>query len=141
MNGIEISEASARVLVERSLDAFNARDIDAILECFSPEVDFLLLGGGFAAFFGERLHGRPGARRFFDAFFEAFPTGPISFDRIEELPDARVLTLARMTQVGASSGASTDLAWGQVYSFEDGLIARMENHYDPHEALRAVGLR
>jgi ketosteroid isomerase-like protein len=140
LTGVE-TEADSLELVRQSLEAFNERDVDGILETLSPNVEFLLLGGGFAAFFGERLHGRVGARRFFEAFFETFPEGPIEFDRVEPLEDGRVLTLARMTQVGAASGASAAIAWGQVYEFGAGLITRMENHYDPQEALRAVGLR
>jgi hypothetical protein len=140
LTGVE-AVADPLELVRHSLEAFNARDVEGILETLSPGVDFLLLGGGFAAFFGERLHGHSGARRFFEAFFETFPEGPIEFDRIEPLGDGRILTLARMTQVGAASGASAAIAWGQVYEFDGGLISRMENHYDPQEALRSVGIR
>jgi ketosteroid isomerase-like protein len=61
---------------------------------------------------------------------------------IESIFDAghRVVVIARTTGIGEASGARVQLRGGQIYSFRDGRICEVASYYDPHDALKAVGL-
>jgi ketosteroid isomerase-like protein len=65
----------------------------------------------------------------------------LSFD-IEEVFDAgdQVVTIARQRAKGKHGGPEVEMRVGQVWTFRDGLIARMEMYADRNEALEAAGL-
>jgi ketosteroid isomerase-like protein len=65
-----------------------------------------------------------------------------SFD-IEEVFDAgdRVVTIVRHQGKGKHGGPEVEMRFAQVWTFRDGLGARMELYADRNEALEAAGLR
>jgi ketosteroid isomerase-like protein len=65
-----------------------------------------------------------------------------SFD-IEEVFDAgdQVVTIVRQRGKAKHGGPEVEMRFAQVWTFRDGLIARMEMYADRNEALEAAGLR
>ena len=61
---------------------------------------------------------------------------------LEELHDAGDMVVAVVRQHGRSklTGMELDMPFAQVWSFRDGLRARMEMYSDVDEAMRAAGL-
>jgi ketosteroid isomerase-like protein len=45
-----------------------------------------------------------------------------------------------MDAVGETSGVPSSIRFGQVWSFRDGRVIRIDGYYDPLAALEAVGL-
>ena len=62
---------------------------------------------------------------------------------IEEVFDAgdKVVTIVRQRGKAGHGGPEVEMRFGQVWTFRDGLIARMEMYADRNEALEAAGLR
>jgi ketosteroid isomerase-like protein len=62
---------------------------------------------------------------------------------LEEVFDAgdRVATIARQHGKPKHGGPEVEMRLAQVWTFRDGLIARMEMYADRNEALEAAGLR
>lgn len=65
-----------------------------------------------------------------------------SFD-IEEVFDAgdRVIAIVHQRGRAKHGGPEVEMRFAQVWTFRDGLIARMEMYATPDEALEAAGLR
>ena len=61
---------------------------------------------------------------------------------VEEVIDAgdRVVTFVRQRATARQGGPELEMRFAQVWTFRDGLIARMEMYLDRAEALASVGL-
>jgi ketosteroid isomerase-like protein len=124
-------------IVRRSFQAFNDRDVDAMLEYWADDVTMRLVGG-FADIMGAEFRGHEGVRRWVDEW-----VGNLGVEaEIEAIHDAgdRVVVIAVAAGAGDASGAPVELRGGQVYSFRDGLISAVDNYYEASAALEAVGL-
>jgi ketosteroid isomerase-like protein len=53
----------------------------------------------------------------------------------------RVAIILIQEGLGAESGVPSTLRIGQVWSFRDGKVIRVDSYYTPGEALEAAGLR
>ena len=124
-------------IVRRSVQAFNDRDVDAMLDNWDDDVVMRLVGG-FADLMGTEFRGHDGIRTWMNDWVGSIAVRA----EIEALfeADDRVVVIARAVGEGDASGAPVALRAGQVYSFRDGLVSAVENYYDAGEALRAVGL-
>ena len=120
-------------------DAWEGRDYDAVLESYHPDAELVLIGG-FDALVGPTFKGHDGLRQFFSEFEVAFSEAQLEFEEAIPVDDTRVLLIQRQRTRGRAGGVETVLRWGNVLTFEDGLIIRSENYYDVEEAKRAVGL-
>jgi hypothetical protein len=100
--------------VQHLYDAFNARDIDALLDAFTDDVDWP------NAWEGGRLHGREVVRAYWTRQWAQIDphVEPVGFD---ERPDGRVAVAVDQTIDGNPAGRVT-----HVYEFRDGLVARMD---------------
>jgi ketosteroid isomerase-like protein len=123
--------------VRRAFQAFNDRDVDAMLADWADDVEMHLIGG-FADLMGPEFRGHAGVRRWFDEWVGSLGVRA----EIESIRDAddRVVVIARVVGAGDASGTPVALRGGQVYSFRGGLISAVDNYYEPSEALQAVGL-
>jgi ketosteroid isomerase-like protein len=118
--------------VRRWTDAFNRRDLDALVEGAGPEFEWEV----------AREHpdatthtGIDATLNYFRDWFRTMPDFHVEIDEIEELGD-RVLTVIRITGSGAGSGAGTQILTGMVSTFHDGKPIRTEEYLDPDEARR-----
>ena len=124
--------------IRRAFQAFNERDVDAMLASWADDVEMHLVGG-FADLMGTEFRGHEGVRRWFGEWI-----GNVDVHaEVEEIYDAddRVVVIARAIGAGEASGAPVTLRGGQIYTFRDGLVVAVENYYDASEALQAAGLR
>jgi ketosteroid isomerase-like protein len=62
---------------------------------------------------------------------------------VEEVFDAgdRVVTIARQRASAKHGGPEVEMRFAQVWTFRDGLVARVEMYADRDDALEAAGLR
>jgi ketosteroid isomerase-like protein len=119
-------------IVRASAVAYNRGDLDALMDLFDPEVEFvtLLLGNH---------HGKEAIR----AIFEENRTN-LSGYRLDpdELIDAgdKVIAVAHLGGAGAASGIALDDRIAFVATLKDGLIVRQQTFRNKGEALEAAGL-
>jgi hypothetical protein len=121
-------------LAYRAIEAFNRRDLDALLALMDDDVEvashFVVIEGGY--------HGHEGMRRWWQNLLNAFPDFMIEIVEVRELGDVTVAAL-RIRGHGASSDAPFDAATWQIVGWRGKCIWwRMFDSQD--EALEAVGL-
>ena len=80
------------------------------------------------------------ANRWLAQWADAFENWSLDVEKVSEAGD-QVVTLVRQHAKGRHGGPEVEMRFAQVWTFRDGLIARMEMHSDQAEALAAVGLR
>jgi ketosteroid isomerase-like protein len=119
----------------RSVDAFNRRDIDAILDLGTPDavMSSQLLDAG------ADFRGREGMEHFFAMLSESWHEFHSVVDDYRDLGD-RVLMLGRSTERGRGSGVTVDAPTATIIDFHDGKVSRVRLYLDHAEALRAAGL-
>ncbi len=124
-------------LVERGHEAFRRRDLDALMDSFTDDAVWRLIGG-FEAMMGSEFVGREAVRGYFEDWGETLG-GSSEIEAVHEAGD-HVVAIVRTEAAGAASGAPAAFRWGQVYSFRDGKVSAIDNYYDADEALTAAGL-
>ena len=124
---------------KRGVDAFNRRDIDAVLEDLDPEVEwhplFQVLLGGKATVY----RGHEGYREFVRDNDSAFVELHVEYSEVRDLGD-RLLAIGYLRARGKESGAETESPVGYVVEFKNGKGVRVREYLDPKEALEAAGL-
>lgn len=118
-------------------EAFNRRDLDALLEFYSPEIVWEQDEG----FVEPGTHyGHAGVRHVFDSIFEGFEDFRIEAQEIHDVDDDRVLAIVRIRATGNLSGLKLDNPGGHLYWFRDGMVVKVKLYLDPAEARKAAGL-
>jgi uncharacterized protein len=124
---------------ERGVDAYNRRDVEALLEELDPEVVMHL---ALPAMFGGEsavLRGHAEVREFLRDLDEAFAEFQIEISRIRDLGE-RLVTTGRLRGRGKVSGADVESPIAYIVDFKDGKVVRYRDYFDPGEALEAAGL-
>jgi hypothetical protein len=105
--------------LRRAYDAFNARDIDAVLELMHPEVDW---PNGFE---GGREHGHAAVREYWTRQFAVIASHvePTGFGLDEE---GRVVVDVHQVVHDTEGNLMADQHVQHVYTIRDGLIDRMD---------------
>ena len=126
-------------IVRRVSDAYNRRDVEAMLDDLHPEIEWhpwlqIQFGGGATVYRGHQGV-RNGIRDGEDAFSEVQT----------ELSDVRaigerVVAIGRLRGRGKESGAITESAIAWIVEFKSGKVIRVREYLDPKQALEAVGL-
>jgi ketosteroid isomerase-like protein len=133
-----MSEENVEVF-KRGIEAYNHRDIDALLQDLDPEVEWhsalLIPFGGEATV----SRGHDGVREVMGEVFEALAEIHLDYSEIHDLGD-RIVGIGRISTRGQQSGAVTDMAFGTVADMKDGKGVRIWTYLDPQEALKAAGL-
>jgi ketosteroid isomerase-like protein len=120
----------------RVIDAFNRRDLDALLALMDHDVEVVTR---IAAMEGG-LHGHDGMRRWCENMFTAFPDYDIEVVEVRDLGD---VTLASLRALGHGAGSDVpfeDLLW-QASRWRRGKCVWWRAFETETEALEAVGLR
>jgi len=125
---------------KRAVEAYNRRDIDALLEEMDPEVEWH--GGTETLFEGEArvYRGHAGLRQWVRDIDEALADTHLEFFEIGDLGD-RLVASGRFRARGKASGAETESPFGCLVDAKNGKAVRVLNFLDPKEALEAAGLR
>ena len=126
-------------IVRRVSDAYNRRDVGAMLDELHPEIEWhpwlqLQLGGEATVYRGHQ-----GVQRGIRELEEAFSEIQAEQSEIRDLGE-RVVAIGHHRGRGKESGAITEspLAW--IVEFKSGKVIRVREYLDPKEALEAVGL-
>ncbi|HWW90798.1 MAG TPA: nuclear transport factor 2 family protein [Solirubrobacteraceae bacterium] len=125
-------------IAKRVIDAFNRRDLDAILECVTRDVEWLPAMP--VTFGGAPLRGREGIESYIREVSDTWDEYHVVGQDLRDLGVDQVLVLSRIEGRGAGSGGLVDAAMGQIFEFRDSKIARVRTYLDHGEALRAAGL-
>ena len=122
-------------LTRRAFQAFDDRDLDALLAMLDEDVEaFPILAGMEGGY-----HGHDGVRRWWTSLLGTFP----DFDaEVVEVRDAGDLTVTALRAKGHGSGSDTPFvtAFWQVSRFRDGRCIGWRVYTSEAEALEAVGL-
>ena len=120
----------------RFIEAFNARDIEALIALCDPEVEFHSL---FAAV-GDTVYRGAEIRRWHrdleDAWGKEIRIEPQAFFDLPEHTIAFNLLHGR----GQQSGAEVAMPYAQVMRWRDGLITYFKAYVDREDALRDLGV-
>ena len=125
-------------ITERFIDAYNRRDVEAMLADLDPEIEWhsgiTSLGGETGAF-----HGYEGFRAALRDVHGALGETHIACSEIRDLGD-RVITIGRFRVRGRESGAETESPWGAVVDFKGNKGIRIRSYFNVDEALEAAGV-
>jgi ketosteroid isomerase-like protein len=122
-------------LVRRALEAFNRRDLDAMLALADEDV---VVESRLAAMEGG-YRGHEGVRRWRQDTFDVLPDYEVEVDEVRDLGD---VTLARLRARGHGAGSAAPLEeviW-HVARWRDGRNTWWRNCITEEEALEAAGL-
>jgi ketosteroid isomerase-like protein len=122
-------------IAKRLVDAFNRRDVEALLHLATPEpvMSSQLLDAG------SEFRGREGAERFFAMLNESWVDFHAVVEEYRDLGDL-VLILGHNTARGRASDVAVDAPTGTIIDFRDGKASRVRLYLDQGEASRAAGL-
>jgi ketosteroid isomerase-like protein len=125
---------------KRLADAYNRRDVEAMLEELDPEVEWhplleVMLGGEVTVY-----RGHEGAREGIRELDEAFAELQVEQSEVRDLGE-RVLAIGHLRGRGKESGARTESAIAWMVEFKKAKVIRVREYLDPKQALEAVGLR
>jgi ketosteroid isomerase-like protein len=124
-------------IVRRANDAFNRRDVDALMSFYSPDIVYRPV----ASFpDSEERHGLAAMRRWMEEWHDTWADDyTTQAQSIRKYGDV-VIALLRFT--GHAKASGVEIAGGvfEVYRFREGKIASVEDFTDRAEALRAAGL-
>jgi hypothetical protein len=118
-------------------DAFNAHDVEAVIACCHPDVEF---HSTFAAVGGTVYHGHDGMRRWHRDLAEAWE------NEIRSEPEAffdlgeHTLTFTVLHGRGKQSGAEAVLPIAAVSRSRDGLLIYYKAYVHREDALRDLGV-
>lgn len=127
-------------LVQRLVEAFNARDAEAACAVLNDDAEWrpAYTGGGAVA--GTVYRGHAGFRRYLDDLAETWREIEGYIDELREVGE-RVLLFARIRFVGRESGVEMTQPITGVFTFRGGRVAAARYYVERREALEAVGLR
>jgi ketosteroid isomerase-like protein len=125
---------------KRAVEAFNRRDVEALLQELEPKVEWhpaleRLLGGEATVY-----RGHEGVRELLRNTDEALGEIFVEFSKIQDLGD-QIVAIGRLRTRGKESGAETESPVGYVAKLRDGKTIQIRTFLDPNEALEAAGLR
>jgi ketosteroid isomerase-like protein len=87
----------------------------------------------------EKCVGLDETNRWLAQWVEGFENWSIDLEEVLEAED-QVVTFVRQHANPKSGGPEVEMRFAQVWTFRDGLVARMEMYADRDEALQAAGL-
>ena len=124
--------------LKRAVEAYNRRDVEALLEELHPEVEWhpaleVLLGGEATLY-----RGHEGVRELLRDTDETLGEIHVEFSKIQDLGD-RIVAIGDLRTRGKESGAETESPVGFVAKLKDGKTIQVWTYLDPKEALEAAG--
>jgi ketosteroid isomerase-like protein len=109
----------AEALLRRTYDAFNARDVDAVIATLHPDVDWP------NAWEGGRVLGHDAVREYWSRQFAAIDPH-VEPRRIAPTEDGRIAVEVHQVVRSRAGELLSDHTVTHVYAFRDGLVERMD---------------
>jgi hypothetical protein len=136
-----LRQAALRRAVQLASEAYNRRDLDAVVIGWHPECEYLPGREWIAAGLVEPSYsGLEGYRRYIATTSEVW--GAENYLMPFELIDLgeRFVVMATVPMRAQASGVSLTEAFAYVATLKDGRPVRFQEYFDHTEALKAVGL-
>lgn len=132
---MQVSEQNVE-LHRRILEAFNRRDVEAMIACLDPSLEYhpVLSGIGAAVY-----HGHDGLRSWFRQLDEAWAELRCDPEAYFDLGEQTLLFYVLHGR-GRHSGAEVALPGAQVCSWRDGLGVYAKQYAQREDALRDLGV-
>ena len=124
------------------LEAYNRRDLDAVVIACHPEFEWCPDRSWVEAGLMEPCYrGAEGYRKYVATTAEVF-AGEVHVKPLELIDlGERIVVLADAPMRAQASGVALTEAWALVSTLKDGRVVRHQEYFDHAEALEAVGLR
>jgi ketosteroid isomerase-like protein len=121
-------------------EALNSGEIDRFMETIHPDYEFHT--GVTVPSIPPVVRGRDGLRAWIQQWYLDPWEGQLQMDveRIEELPDGRVLALLTLRATGRESGVQVDTEYAHILTIRDGLCLRLDGFPSWKWAVEAAGL-
>jgi ketosteroid isomerase-like protein len=123
-------------IVQAAFRAFEAKDSDAWVNCFHPNVEFLLPRNALE---GGSYRGHEGVRRALADSYETWEGIRIEIQDVREVDD-RVVVLSRNINMGKGDAPTVEYQSAYLANLRDGKIAHLRPYQSHAEALEAAGL-
>lgn len=120
--------------IRKGLEAYNRRDIDAIMEICDPDVEFVPLR---AVLEGVSYRGEEGLHRFFADLAEDWSALRIDAQEFRDVGSC-VVVLGRFKARGRASGVEVDSPTAWVCRMRAGKLLHVQAYTDQAEALSAA---
>jgi uncharacterized protein len=122
-------------LARQAYDAWERDGIDGAMPFLDAQIELHNPAEGIGGVF----HGHEGMREWIRQVYESFEEVHFVPDRIEELPDGRVLAILHARAKGRGSGVELDVPFAHVIEVRDGKATRLTQYSSVDAALQAVG--
>jgi DNA-binding NarL/FixJ family response regulator len=122
-------------IAERWVAAYNARDLDAMVELAHTDVD-VVPSTSFVALPGTTYHGHTGLRALTKSGWEKFPNLEVQLVDTREVDDWLVATTTFAMDAAAAPDVKHEAAY--LMSFEHGLIRELQTFAADSEAVAAA---
>lgn len=122
--------------VRRLAEAFNDRDVDAMVQDLHPDAVLYPLR---AQLEGKVYRGHDGLREMFADFDQDWESLHLEPEEFRGVGD-EVVVLGRLRARGRTSGVDLDVPIGFVWRLRDGKAVYGKSFSEPEDALRAAGL-
>jgi ketosteroid isomerase-like protein len=139
--GSRLRKAALARAVRLASEAYNRRDLDAVLIGCDPDLEYLPGRNWVESGLVEPCYrGLAGYREYVAATSEVW--GGENYIKPTEVIDLgdRFLLLATVPMRAQGSGVELTEAFAYVATVEDGMVVRLQEYYDHAEALESVGL-
>ena len=123
-------------LARQCVDAFNRRDLDALLALMDDEVE----GAPPLASIEGDYHGHAGIRRWWESLFEGLPDFTVEVVEVRDLGDLTVAVLRNRAHGAASDTPVEEMLW-LVGEWRNRKAVWWHSFRSEAEALEAAGLR
>jgi len=121
----------------RFADAFNRRDLDAVIAFLDPDVEWAPRSVALEG--GRPYRGHEGFRTWWESTFAAFSDYAAEIEEVRDLGDMTFSRL-RFRGHGMGSDAPIDEVQWHVVEWRQGSVARLRTLRSEAEALEAAGL-
>jgi ketosteroid isomerase-like protein len=126
--------------IRRFADAFNRRDLGALAELSTDDVQFVsvltAVDGGGATYSGPEAW-----ETYFARMNEVWDDWRVENPEIFDAGEDRAAAVFHIAGRGKTTGVPVEQAVGVSYTFREGKLWRLRSHLDPGDALEAAGLR
>lgn len=133
-----MSEENAELL-RRAVDAYNRRDLDALLAELDREIEWLPALPGLMGEEATVYRGHEGMAAMLHDLYEVLDEIHFEVTEMRDLGE-RVVAIGEMRTRGKLSGAETTAPYVNIADLRDGKGYRIRGYLDVDEALAAAGL-
>jgi hypothetical protein len=124
--------------LRRGYEAFNRRDMKALLAFFDPDATWIPSSSAWGA--GRTYRGHEGVAQLFEDVerdWEEFEAHPQEFRQVGDL----ILVLGRVHAIPKGGGREIRAPTAWIWEMRDGKGLRLQAYTDPRRALEALGVR